>query len=934
MTIKTKLTLNLLLVLVVVCAVAATSIIGMGFVKNKLYYLTERSTPFQMRTVEFQKTIQAATSDLMKLTVSKNMDTYKKYRAETEKSLSEVRKSQEVLESISGGSKMETYDELGRISSELFDITEKRLHAEEEATSANKVITQKLNDTSGKIKELDVKIRSLQSNRQGTLTTSMEDTKVITTRLRDLDQLKVSLKDLQLAIVELTKAQDKKAVIISRSKANNIITRALQNKHFTESKKHYSDLKGIAEKIEEMVKAQSAYLSQQGDETRNNYETVRKDVSERLSVLAIEVEQEVELANEKYAVEVNKQGNTFTQTSVANSILISNSELVTFGLSIESLTARLFIATSTKDLDNVAASLRKTYENIDAVGKTLDKSMKRLDLKDEPKILQAAMKSLSVINGLLFARDGVYEKLKNELAMAEKALSATEKLMDVVMKQAVKGKETVITAKGEQEKAIGSVNKMTNYSMLVIIAISLAAIVIGITFGIWIYRSIQKPLKDIIGVANEIAKSNLTCEAKEGTDELGKLAQSMNLVVQSFGNVISKILVSVNSSVQVLNELRNEAEKTSDGAGVQSDQAHQIATAAEEMSQTINDIARNASTASATSGEAMETAQKGKSVADGAVDTVNRVYTSTEELAEMVSKLNGRVGEIGDIVVVIKDIADQTNLLALNAAIEAARAGEQGRGFAVVADEVRKLAERTITATSEISHKISAVQAESEKTTQSMGEASDEVKKANDYIRQVGESLNHIVDSVQNARDQVTKIAVAVEQQSATAAEVANNSEKTSSIAEEQKASAVIVMKEIGGLIVATEELRNTTMGFQTKGNQLLVLDLAQTDVQLFVSKIAANLKGNTNLDYSRLTDHHACNFGKWYDSKGKEICGNLNSFKAIAAPHEKIHRLAKEIGEASNSGNKDKAINLLKDMEQTSEQVFLLLNEIKKEYA
>ncbi|MBF0593094.1 MAG: methyl-accepting chemotaxis protein [Nitrospirae bacterium] len=325
------------------------------------------------------------------------------------------------------------------------------------------------------------------------------------------------------------------------------------------------------------------------------------------------------------------------------------------------------------------------------------------------------------------------------------------------------------------------------------------------------------PVRRIRGLMAQVAEGDLTVVAEaQSHDDIGMLAESLNTMVTSFNTMINQILYSSHSVVETVKSLRLVAEKTSNGVQSQSDQAAQIATAAEEMSQTINDIARNAAIASETSGETMTIANEGKQIAEGAVQTVNEVSSSTRELAIMIDKLNHRVSEIGEIVTVINEIADQTNLLALNAAIEAARAGEHGRGFAVVADEVRKLAERTIKATAEISKKIGAVQSESQQTTKSMQEATTEVVKATDFIKNVGASLNAIVEAVHKVSDQITLIATAVDEQSAVSEEVARNIEKTLNIAKDIEHMSAEVMNDVNSLSGVAQELRQTTSGFKT----------------------------------------------------------------------------------------------------------------------
>ena len=311
--------------------------------------------------------------------------------------------------------------------------------------------------------------------------------------------------------------------------------------------------------------------------------------------------------------------------------------------------------------------------------------------------------------------------------------------------------------------------------LAIIIQMVLAAGIAGVV-TYWLISSITKPLDAAVQTADRIAERDLTVEvAGSGRTETGRLMAALGNMVQNLRDIVSQTNSIAASIAASSTQLRATSEQIATGAEQVAWQTQTVATASEEMSATSNDIAHNCHTAARSAQQATNAAEIGAQVVAQTVEVMNRIADRVNATSHTVESLGERSDQIGAIVGTIEDIADQTNLLALNAAIEAARAGEQGRGFAVVADEVRALAERTTKATREISEMIKAIQTETKGAVSAMEEGVREVQYGTEEAAKSGSALQEILDQINAVSLQVNQIATAAEEQTATIGEITGN---------------------------------------------------------------------------------------------------------------------------------------------------------------
>ncbi len=306
---------------------------------------------------------------------------------------------------------------------------------------------------------------------------------------------------------------------------------------------------------------------------------------------------------------------------------------------------------------------------------------------------------------------------------------------------------------------------------------TLLALVLGIVVALYISRMITSRLNYVVDRAKAIADKDLTGEALivKGNDELAELGRSINAMSDSLHTIIQKVLNSTGQLGAATAQLSNTAEKTSQNIFEQQSQTEQVATAMTEMSATVQEVSQNiASTAQASQEANIETSEGQKVVGDS-IKAIQKLAGQIENAAEVIHKLEQDSENISAIMDVIRGVAEQTNLLALNAAIEAARAGEQGRGFAVVADEVRTLAGRTQQSTEEINQMIEKLQTGSRTAVEAMTQSQEEAQSVVEQASKAGTSLSTISTAVERINDMSIQIASAAEEQSATAEEINRN---------------------------------------------------------------------------------------------------------------------------------------------------------------
>lgn len=497
-TIKAKLIANVLVTAAIIAALSAASFFSMRFLQGKLSYLTEQSTPFQIRTIELQRELQGAVSALLELNSAGTMAELKRSKAAADKKLARVTAAQQQLEQQHNATPG-LAGELDRAAQQLFAATEARITSGDAARRANERAAELTERAAARLKELDSSLRNLQAERSAAFNRALEATARITDEVKAIEFIRSQLKDLQLLTQTLQMPQTAAGLLVARGRFNTVRDKIRSHGYAARHQAFAADYQKFEALMAEQLRLLIAAQARKDDQTRLAVAaTLREQANTLSTLLLLLLDQEREEARTRLEIEAAAQKTLHDQSNNANAILVASSELVAAGLRLNAEINRLFIIEEAAGFEQTNQVLISLFSQIQERSQRIASDLRNLHADKELQLLRAATEALAATRQEVTSASGILNTLKTRLKAVEQADLAARTLHDLAARQTVSGNKIIATAKGEQEQAMLSVNRVLDRNLLQITAIGVTTVLVAILFGFWIYRSVLLPLRLVL----------------------------------------------------------------------------------------------------------------------------------------------------------------------------------------------------------------------------------------------------------------------------------------------------------------------------------------------------------------------------------------------------------------------------------------------------
>lgn len=571
---------------------------------------------------------------------------------------------------------------------------------------------------------------------------------------------------------------------------NNTLTLSATIENNAAMAQHFSSITNSVEKIPQLLQ-ESSSLQLNIIQLRSNIETKKKDVETTFDDLK-------DLINDgisEHQGQINTIRNYYT---VLNTFENLSSKMLELSFTHDKEIVQYINDNKTNAFTEVSSAMAVLEENTD--------NFSFSEISDQVSILSDEINEsyglFPILETYINSREQVHTNERLVTQAVDKSLSDVDKLIEL--------------GKGLNTDAKTNSNTIIESSVMLLVVVASIAILLSCAIALWLSISIQTPLRKTNQSLQSIAAGDLNTHLDDSSkNEFSELASSVNKVVSDLKQVISHTL-SVSGDVRETSLLtQNSSKNTKSSLSKQQENINMLATAMQEVSHTATEIAKNSGDAFSQINEANTAAEHGISVLQSSITSMNQLQKQISHAVDMVNELEKDVENISKILLVIGDIAEQTNLLALNAAIEAARAGEQGRGFAVVADEVRNLASRTQDSTHEIQTMIENLQTKSMTVVNEMKKSAKHGSETDQKVTKSGESFAKILNQLELIKDSAALISTSAEEQSKVMDEMTENADQIARITEDNNTVADENLQHCNKLSSLSEALNNTISHFK-----------------------------------------------------------------------------------------------------------------------